>query len=604
MLKLKLKIFQIIKLPVNVFSFLNIRSFFSLLFLIFPFHFIYSHTVDEAIVETDAFREIDSFIKDETDDHKIPLRKLNIKMFDEEKDTIHLDATTNEEDVDDKTLLSVDSILFVGNIMISSELIQALIDELLSSEHITPRDLKHLLKLIQKLYYNEGFLMVDIFIDATTSNNNSFVITIDEHRLTKDPHVFIYNQKDDVSWLNNFLSHKGGETLNVKKLEREIKILNELPGYEATAKIRPRSLNTRQVNIYLNKTDKVNGKVGYDNFGARAIGTERVRTEFTINQPLNFGDQLTLSTVNSTNELFNFYNMNYSFPLNTKGLRAFAQYSTAHYRLGSYLQASPASDGDLDYYSVGLEYPLYLKKNFELRLGASNNKYDFKSFQNNLNVSNKTRLSNTFYLKGKFNDYFNGLNFFNLSAHDGRTIIDNLTEKNLDQSSSGEDTLGDYQKVYFNFYRSQSILDDLKLDLNYVFQTASRNIDSSERLRAGGPYAVRAYAIGEGLGTMGYMINADLKYYFQKQNKQITTGSIFYDLSNIKKYNDHYSGLSNNDLIYRGWGLAIYHRNDNFVVKGTWSKRIGDNPDPLSNGKDYDYTKKLDRFWLMGEYHF
>ena len=73
----------------------------------------------------------------------------------------------------------------------------------------------------------------------------------------------------------------------------------------------------------------------------------------------------------------------------------------------------------------------------------------------------------------------------------------------------------------------------------------------------------------------------------------------------IKKfYKDHYSGLTNNDLIYRGWGLAIYHRYDNFVVKGTWSKRIGDNPDPLSNGKDYDYTKKMDRFWLMGEYYF
>jgi hemolysin activation/secretion protein len=559
--------------------------------------------VDEAIVETDTFREIDSSIKEEIEGYETPIRKY-INMFDEEKDMMYLDATSNEEDIDDKTLISVDTILFAGNKMISSGLIQALIKKLLSSEHITPRDLQHLLKSIQKLYYDEGFLMVDIHLNATTSNNNSFVITIDEHRLTKDPHVLIYKKKDDVSWLNNFLSHKEGEPLNFKKLEREIKILNELPGYQATAKIRPRSLNTEQVNVYLNKTDKINGKVSYDNFGARAIGTERIRTKLTINQPLNFGDQLILSAVNSTNELFNLYNMNYSFPLNTNGLRAFAQYSTAHYRLGSYLDASPASHGDLDYYSVGLEYPLYLKQNFDLRLGASNNKYDFKSFRNNLNVSNKSRVSNTFYLKGKFNDYFNGLNFFNLSAHDGRTIIDNLAEKNLDQSSSGEDTLGDYQKVYFNFYRSQSILNDLKLDLNYVFQTASRNIDSSERLRVGGPYAVRAYATGEGLGTMGYMINADLKYYFQKQNKLITTGSIFYDLSNIKKYKDHYSGLTNNDLIYRGWGLAIYHRYDNFVVKGTWSKRIGDNPDPLSNGKDYDYTKKMDRFWLMGEYYF
>lgn len=563
----------------------------------------HAHTVGETAVESNILNEIDRNDELLLEDKKVPENDIDylIKDFKGIDGIIKLDSSDSLDRGSDQQNIIAKSFIFSGNTLVTDAQIQKLINKYLLQQTLSQKDLLVLVKSIEKLYQDEGYMLVDVNLTSSSITNENFLIDIQE----KESSIVIDSlSKSDTRWLENFFSKTQDAPINFKKLERELKIFNELPGVSAKAQVIPVSINKNQVKILINEQKKYYGSIGYDNFGARSVGTERLKTNINVNQPLNFGDKLSLTTINSTNELFNLYNIDYSFPLNTMGLRSFIKYLNADYRLGNYLDAAPASNGNVRFYSGGIDYPLILEKNYELKLGFSVNKFDLVSFESNQNISNKTRLSNTFFIKGFFLDNLKGKNFFNLQFHDGRVELDNANERSLDQSTSGEDTLGNYQKIFLNYFRAQDITDHLKLDFNYSVQTSSQNLDSSERIRSGGPYAVRAYPTGEGVGTMGYVLNTDLKYYFNKRKNLITTGSIFYDISSIHKYNNHYSGLTNNQLTLKGWGLAFYHKYNDFVIKGTWSKRLADNPDPNNNGDDHDNTKKLDRFWLMTEYHF
>jgi hypothetical protein len=59
----------------------------------------------------------------------------------------------------------------------------------------------------------------------------------------------------------------------------------------------------------------------------------------------------------------------------------------------------------------------------------------------------------------------------------------------------------------------------------------------------------------------------------------------------------NYDGTASYSL--RGSGLAVaWQASNGLNIKGTWARRIGDNPNPTATGNDQDGALQKNRLWL------
>ena len=138
-------------------------------------------------------------------------------------------------------------------------------------------------------------------------------------------------------------------------------------------------------------------------------------------------------------------------------------------------------------------------------------------------------------------------------------------------------------------------------------QTANKNLNSSEQMSLGGPYAVRAYPTGQGSGSQGVIIKTELQYPY---NKEFSFGP-FLDVGFIKQYINTYTDWegqtrAKNDYSLAATGLAGNYKYNDLNVSGALAYRIGDNPLRTSTGEqlnaDNDYKRV--QAWIRASYNF
>lgn len=99
------------------------------------------------------------------------------------------------------------------------------------------------------------------------------------------------------------------------------------------------------------------------------------------------------------------------------------------------------------------------------------------------------------------------------------------------------------------------------------------------------------------------MLNLELRY--QVKTNLTVTG--FYDWGRVKQNADNNisSPASPNRFDLKGAGLALLWTGpEGISVKGTFARRIGDNPNPTTTGNDQDGTLKKNRVWLQASLPF
>jgi len=161
----------------------------------------------------------------------------------------------------------------------------------------------------------------------------------------------------------------------------------------------------------------------------------------------------------------------------------------------------------------------------------------------------------------------------------------------------------------FNISRNQSLPE--LFNTNWLVsvdgQTANKNLNSSEQMSLGGPYAVRAYPTGQGSGSQGVIIKTELQYPY---NKEFSFGP-FVDVGFIKQYINTYTDWqgqtrAKNDYSLAATGISAKYKYNEFNVDGTLAYRIGDNPLRTTTGEqlnaDNDYKKV--QAWLRASYSF
>ncbi len=467
---------------------------------------------------------------------------------------------------------------------------------------ISYSELQSIVEKVTAFLKNKGWFLAKAYLPK--QDVTSGIIEIAVHQGKSDGSLSIKKDKS-VRIRTKFLQHIGalaiqrGQPLNEQKLERSVLLMNDLPGIDARASLAPGKIpNSSGVEISVTEGSLFSGSVWADNQGNYYTGAWRGNTMLSINDPLRYGDQMTLLLTEASGLTQG--RVGYSFPLNRNGFRGNLAYTGMRYTLGGEL-AGENYKGRSNNIDAGFSYAMLRSRTSNLTTSIS---YGYKAlvdtWKSDVPLRDKQLSSATFTLSGDRNDHFYGGGY--ISGNIG------LTTGALHESVAN--TENNYTRLNYGITRVQRLAGRINLDVSLSAQRAMNNLDSSEKFSLGGPNGIRAYPVGEGAGDEGQLISTNLRYNMPvAASSGALQISCFFDAGRVtlqKNEGVSPSTATNlNNYWIQGAGLGFnYSYLAKFALRGSWAHVIGDNPGRSSAGNNADGHNDKSRFWMQATAYF
>ena len=392
-----------------------------------------------------------------------------------------------------------------GNSVFSEETLRAALGDV-TGKTFDLAGLRGLAQRITDVYQAGGYPFARAILPPQDLANGDLRIEVIEGR-----YGVVQAQGDDTglarqatAFLDGLLP---GSVIASAPLERAALLLDDLPGIQTSATMRPGTqAGTGDLIVQVARDQRVRGDIGLDNAGSRYTGKNRVRANVDINSPFLLGDQLTVRALLSEEKLW-LGSLGYSLPLGTSGLRGNVGYSHTSYELAKEF-ASLHANGTAKVASAGLSYPILRSQKANLTLIAT---YQSKDLHDNRDSTrtyeSKSSQSMPLALQFDYRDAFDGITYGSASWTPGKLKLDAGLTAVDDYKSNGR-----FHKVNLDVVRLQSLPAGFNLMAHLSWQQANKNLDSSEKLSLGGASGVRAYPSGEATGDEGGLAQLELRY--------------------------------------------------------------------------------------------
>jgi hemolysin activation/secretion protein len=388
-----------------------------------------------------------------------------------------------------------------------------------------------------------------------------------------------------------------GAPLNAERLDRALLLLNDVPGVVANGTL-VSGERERETDLVLRLSDKMmtSTVLGADNAGSTSTGEARLNASLTLHSLFGIGEQFSATAMHTIGSDYGRAAM--SLPVGNDGLRLGANASVMRYKLVSDQFAGLGIKGDSTAAGLEANYPLLRSrlKNAYIAMAYEQKRFDNKA----MDVSSSNYGIDSLALDLTMNAFD--------TLGDGATTSGSLGlvsgQVNLDGSANAStdaattNVAGKFTKLRYSLARHQFISDRWSVNAALSGQVAQKNLDSSEKFYLGGPTGVRAYPSGEGSGSSGQMISLEVRARLPF-DMQLTG---FYDWGRVTvNHDNNFPGSAVlNRYSLQGTGLALaWAPTANALVKATWGRRIGSNPNATSTGADQDGTRVINRFWLQ-----
>ncbi len=416
--------------------------------------------------------------------------------------------------------IKVEGFTFSGNSQIPTKVLQALLESYTHRE-LSFDDLQQAADVITQHYRKEGYLVAYAYLPEQTLTNGQVEIAIIEGHLDgehlKGESINMLNDtRINRQVLQKFLNTMPkGSLITESDLDNLSLRLNQLPGINAKLVLAPgKETGTSSLGLKVKEAPLISGYTTADNYGLYATGYYRFDGGMTINDPFGLGDQLNLraQTTETGGAVTGW--ADYNTAINGYGTRLGISFSELHYSLGRTFTPLQSSGY---YRSVGstLTQPLLLNKNGQL---TGSVRYDHRWLEDDLGTvgsSNARELDvANFSFSGNMNDTWltePALTQAYINAAVGNVNFTNAQSYSNDQTT-GINKNGGYHKFNGLFNRTQTLWGPFSVYGNFYGQVASKNLDSSEHITLGGPYAIRAYPVGEGNADEGWYSNFEARY--------------------------------------------------------------------------------------------
>ena len=398
----------------------------------------------------------------------------------------------------------------------------------------------------------------------------------------------------------------GGTFLNINAVDRALLLADDLPGVTVSGAL-AQGAQAGQTDLVLQLADEPGliGSVSADNTGAVSTGNQRVMAAVSLNSPGLRGDTISLNAISSRGSKY--ARVAYGLPIGSDGWRLGLNASWLDYKLITAAYKDLNASGDSTTMGLELSYPWVRSRSFNLNTSLSTEQKEYDNVSGGAVTSAYKNMPVSLVLSGNSFDSLGrgGANSFSWAMTGGELNLDGSPTQATDASTT--QSAGGYKKLRYALSRQQQLSPGVSLYAAFSGQWASKNLDSSEKFYLGGSSGVRAYPSSEAGGTLGQMLNVELRW--QLPEGWNVTG--FYDHGRIRvnKYNNYSGASSLNALALKGAGMALGWRSSaGLSLQGSYARRVGTNPNPITTevnrGADQDGTLKLNRVWLTASQAF
>ena len=339
-----------------------------------------------------------------------------------------------------------------------------------------------------------------------------------------------------------------------------------------------------------------------DNYGYEATGSNRVGAGLVWRDTLSRGDKFSFQGLKSQGS--HYMQAAYDWATGIDGLRLGANVSAMNYDVVNGLQTAVNLSGDAIKKGVQVAYDLV---NNPSELSTVALRLDTK----NINTNAANHADSAYYdtrvmgieFKGVEREMTPGGAVFTYDAIFSKGNVDMNGSPNQAADLSGEKTAGDFAKLRWTSTWLQPLGGVNSMFVGLTLQRANKNLDGSEKMYLGGPLGVRAYGVGEGMGSDGELMSIE----FRQKLSAGTTLSEFYDVGHVRPWHDGNApgAPAKNGAMLKGMGLSLAHKFETgIMLKGTWAHRLGEEPDSSSMPRGHDGHYDRNRFWLTMESRF
>jgi hemolysin activation/secretion protein len=493
--------------------------------------------------------------------------------------------------VSDQVKIIVKSLHVIGQTLYSEAELVAITGFKPGSE-LMLSDLRGMASKISDYYHKKGYFVAQAYLPAQDITDGAVTIIVIEGRYGK---VTLHNEANLSDYVANKLlgGLKSGDLIATAPLERRLLLLSDLPGVEVKSTLVPgASVGASDLIVDLAPGPRITGSVDADNAGNRYTGEYRLGTTVNFNEPLGYGDVITLRALTSG---FGLFYVRASYEIQLGEARTGVAYSFLEYRLIKEFETLHAN-GTAHIVSIYGNYLLIRSRNNNLYAGVALNA---KEFQDRVDAtSTVTDKDVQVLMPGLYGDHRD--NFFGggLDSFSLTWAIGNLDIKTDEARSSDDATAqsnGLYNKLAFSAMRLQNITESLSLFASINGQFAFKNLDVSEKMELGGMYAVRAYPEGEAYADEGYVLTAEARMKLPKFFERIP-GQMqligFVDTGTVNVNKNPWTDEPNSRTL-SGAGVGFNWMDyNNFSVRAYYAFKLGDEvatSAPDSSG----------RFWIQ-----
>ena len=467
---------------------------------------------------------------------------------------------------------------------------------------LTLADLRGVAAKIANHYHRNGYFVAQAYLPAQDIKDGAVTLNVLEGRYGN---INLRNQTN----LSDNLAHgllsglNSGDTIAIGPLEHRLLLLSDLPGVNVRSSLVPgAAVGTSDLLVDVTPGQRVTGSVEADNGGSRYTGEYRVGATVNLNNPFGLGDRASLRGLTSGRGLT--YGRA-SYEAQFGKARLGVAYAALEYHLGKEF-APLQAHGTAQIASIYANYPFIRSRNTNL-YGLVG--FDARTYQDKVDTAappgNVTDKKNQVWMLGLYGNHRDsigagGISNFSLTWSAGD--LDIRTPSVLATDATTARTNGGYGKLAFSAARLQNVSDTLSLYGAINGQFASKNLDISEKMGLGGPYAVRAYPVGEGYGDEGFVVNLEARLRLPKFSQSLP-GQIhlvgFVDAGSVKLNKNPWpalTGPNHRSLSGAGIGLTWAELN-NFSLSAYYAFK-------LSNSDATSAPDKNGRIWVQGVKYF
>ena len=475
----------------------------------------------------------------------------------------------------------VKKIRISGNTLFATAVLHALVADA-EGKSLTLADLEERAARITNYYHRHGYVLARALIPAQVIREGAVVIEVVEARygairLDNRSRVRTAVLQDTLSPLVS------GQAIGQADLDRALLLLADIPGVGVNATLKAgEAFGTSDLLVNATADPLISGSMVLDDYGNPYTGRELFSVTVNVIDPLHLGDILSLSCLSSGRGI-NYGRIAYEAVVDGEGTHFGGSYSTLHYIVGGPL-ASLNANGTAQVESLWAKQTLVRSRNFNLYAQIQYEQMQLSDQVDAGAIQTDRQLENwTVSLAGDARDTYlsRDVTIWRFDWTEGRDRFSNLVAELADAATAR--TQDGFSKLSASLCRLQSLSSKDELFLSFYGQWANGNLDSSEKMIAGGPDSVRAYDMGAISADVGYLETAELRHDLGSALSSQWQAVAFYDSAQVTVNKTTWAGGPNSaNLSGAGIGLNCAGRRQ-WSAKVSVAERIGPVPAPMAS---------------------